>query len=374
MRICMVSDSYYPHPGGVTEHIHHAATELRRRGHTVKILTAEYGNNLGYEGPHIERIGRAIKVPINKSFATITIGLRIPGKVREYLQGQRFDIIHTHGPLAPTLPFFALRHSDTTNIATFHAARETTPHYFFLSPLLRDMFRKIDGLIAVSDVAQRSIARYFPGDYTIIPNGVDTRRFHPGLEPIPDFNDGRPNILFVGRMDRRKGLPHLISAMPKILERIPEARLLVVGNGLLRKYYQKIWDKRVKEAVEFVGYVEPDLLPRFYASADLYCSPATGSESFGITILEAMAAGTPVVAFGIDGFRCVVEDRKDGVLVSPLSSEALAVAILEVLQNADLAGRLSENGLDKARRHSWDKIAGFLEDYYQETIAKAASR
>ncbi|MFQ5907060.1 MAG: glycosyltransferase family 4 protein [bacterium] len=374
MKVCMVSDSYYPHPGGVTEHIHHTAVELRKLGHTVKILTASFGDNQGFNEPDILRVGRSILVPANKSFASLTVGLSLPLEVKRILRAGDFDLVHTHGPLAPTLPVLALLYSNSVNIATFHAASERFLAYEILSPVLMPLFKRIHGPIAVSEVARETIARYFPGDYRIIPNGVDTGRFNPRLEPISEYSDERQNILFVGRFDPRKGLKYLLMAMPRILKSVPKARLLVVGKGFLKSFYRRYLDPKAQSSVVFVGYVEPDLLPRYYATADVFCSPATGAESFGIILLESMAAGTPLVASDIDGYRQVVSHMEDGIVVPPFNPEALGGAIVKLLKNESLRRKFRENGLKKADHFSWRRVTRSLEQYYIEVMERVPSR
>jgi phosphatidylinositol alpha-mannosyltransferase len=236
------------------------------------------------------------------------------------------------------------------------------------------LFKRIHGPIAVSETARETFGKYFPGDYRIIPNGVDTERFSPELEPVSDYNDGRPNILFVGRFDPRKGLKYLLMAMPAILKSVPDARLLVVGKGFLKNYYQRFLDPEVSDSVVFVGYVEPEVLPRFYRTGHVFCSPATGEESFGIILLEAMAAGTPLVASNIDGYNRVVDHMKDGFLVPAKEPDALAQGIVRVLKDEPLRNSLAENGLKKAAQFSWKSVTKTLEEYYLEVLERVSRR
>lgn len=370
MKICLVSDSYYPLPGGVTEHIHHLAKELRKMGHTVIILTAHYPQGSERDGEGVHRVGRSVLVPINQSYAAITIGREVVREVRDFLYAEAFDIVHTHGPLAPTLPLLALWYSNCVNIATFHAARERTPQYAMLSWALRGLFRRIDGRIAVSEVARQSVARYFPGDYTIIPNGVDTKRFRPDVASIKHYSDGKPRILFLGRFDPRKGLPYLLRAMPEVLRAIPEARLIVVGGGRLRSRLEASVPRMAKSAIEFVGQVPPDMVARYFTSVDVFCSPAIERESFGIILLEAMASGTPVVAFDNPGYRGVINHRDDGLLVENKNCSALAASLIEVLKDPCLRASLRARGLEKASQFCWPRVVGEVESFYRHVMEK----
>lgn len=374
MKICIVSDAYYPHPGGVSEHIHHTAIELRKLGHEPKILTASFGDNKGFEHDDVIRVGRTVLVPVNKSMATLTIGRNLSGQVKKVLTRGGFDIVHTHGPLAPMLPFLALRHSPTVNVATFHASHSDSTAYQLFEPILQRYFRRIDGLIAVSETAKQSMYKYFPGDYRIIPNGVDTDRFHPGIERVARLADGHPSILFVGRFDPRKGLKYLLQAIPYVVERVPDARLVVVGKGVLDSYYRRYLDTRCRDHVIFEGFVTPEELPSYYATCDVFCSPATGSESFGIILLEAMATGKPIIASNISGYRSVVSDGVDGLLVEPRDVQALAQALVLLLRDSQLRAKLGHKGREKALRYSWNRVTKQIEEYYQEVAERSQSR
>jgi len=370
LKICLVSDIYYPHPGGVSEHIYHLGQHLRKRGHTVKILTADYGDNKGYDHPDILRVGRAIPVPANKSTGMITIGRNLSEEIKGILDREQFEVIHMHGPIAPTLPFLVLLHSQATNFATFHAAHEDSTGYALFGPILQGYFEKLHGLIAVSPVARDSIARYFPGDYRIIPNGIDLERFRLGVEPLEKFEDGSPTILFVGRLESRKGIRYLLRAFPYVWERMPQTRLVVVGPGTIRTLYRYLAGSEARERILFEGLVPAKDLPRYYASCDVFCSPATGQESFGIVLLEAMACGKAIVASDIPGYRCVVSPGEDGLLVPPRNPKRLAVTLLKVLKDQSLRKSLGERGRIKAEQYSWERVAQGVEEYYREVLSR----
>ncbi|KPJ54496.1 hypothetical protein AMJ39_00295 [candidate division TA06 bacterium DG_24] len=374
MKICIVSDAYYPHPGGVSEHIHHTAMELRQLGHDTKILTASYGKKTEEKESDVIRVGRTVLVPVNKSMATVTIGRNLSGQVKKILTRGDFDIVHTHGPLAPMLSFLALRHSPTVNVATFHASHPESTGYQLFEPILQRYFRRIHGLIAVSESAKDTIYRYFPGDYRIIPNGVDTDRFHPNTKRVAKFCDGRPSILFVGRFDPRKGLKYLLQAMPYVVEKVPNARLVVVGKGVLDSYYRRYLDNRCREHVIFEGFVAPEDLPSYYATCDVFCSPAIGAESFGIILLEAMATKKAIVASDISGYRSVVSDGVDGILVEPRNAHALAQSLVRLLRDSQLRAELGRQGREKALRYSWKRVTRQIEEYYLEVSERVRSR
>ena len=365
MRIGIVTEYYRPWPGGISEHVYHEAKELRRRGHKAIVITGPAVGQRPSDEVGVLRVGFALKLPRNRTLCRITIG-RYMLVMRRLLRRLRLDILHIHAPLEPVLGMVALAASETVNVGTFHACFDPTimPNLLYrgLRPLPERLFARLHLRIAVSEEARRSIAHYFPGDYEIIPNGVDTERFHPHVPPLPELV-GRPTILFVGRLDPRKGLPLLLQAFPAVLARMPRAQLVVVG-GLGRLKTDELRAElppEVRPHVLFTGYVPPDLLPRYFTSCDLFCSPATGQESFGIVLLEAMAAGRPPVAFNIPGYREVVSHGQDGWLVPEIGPEPLAQALIALLGNPSLRRRMGEAGRQKALTYSWPRIAERLE-------------
>ncbi len=376
MKIGIVTQSFYPRPGGVTEVVHHTARELRRLGHEVKIVTTHYD---GPE-PHdqgVIRIGHNVLVPMNGAWVNMTIGRGLASQLRRIFDREAFDVIHTHCPLVPTLPLMTIAavRPGQKLVGTFHAAAEKNFAYrLFRGPLGRRAAR-LDRRMAVSESARRLASRYFPGDYDIVPNGVDCARFRPGIEPIERFRDGRLNILFVGRLDRRKGAPYLCRALPLVARALEgRVRLLVVGEkGFRSLMCARPADLRGAEIV-WVGRVPPEELPRYYATADVFCSPAVSQESFGIVLLEAMAAGSAVVASDIPGYRAVVEDGVDGLLVAPRDPASIARAVLRLASDGSLRAKFAGAGRAKALRHDWPIIASRIEAIYAEVVGGAQSR
>ena len=372
MKICMVTDNYYPYIGGIAEHVYFLAVELRKRGHIVKVLTARIGGRMmecmaempGEE--HVKRIGEGWVVRSNKSFARVSVAWHPVAQIRKYFNEERFDVVHIHGSLAPTLPMAAIQASRTLNVVTFHAGHDQSLGYALFRSELRPYFNAVQGLIAVSETARISCAKYFPGPYHIIPNGIDLTFFRPDAGRVPGLDDGRPRILFVGRFEPRKGLKHLLSAMPEIVTHVPNVELVVVGTGLLGYSYKSYLPPEVQQHVRWAGLVKNEERPKYYASCDVYCSPATGQESFGIVLLEAMATSKPVVASDIDGYRTVMTDDREGLMVPPCDPPALARAIVKILLDRDAARRYGETGLAQAQQYSWPKLAERVETYYEE--------
>ncbi|MEO0071576.1 MAG: glycosyltransferase family 4 protein [candidate division WOR-3 bacterium] len=372
----MVSDTYYPYIGGIAEHIYHLAMELRRQGDDVKILTTKFGGRTLAclekvpDEDKIFRVGRGILIRSNKSFARVPVAIRPCARVKRFFEKEKFDIIHLHGSLAPTLPLVALRVSRAINVFTFHATHEKSIAYALSRSFLLPYFRAIHGLVAVSPAARDSAAKYFPGDFRIIPNGVDVEFFSPNVAPILELDNGRPKILFLGRFEPRKGLKYLLMALPDIVGEVPDVQLVVVGTGLFGYAYKGYLPKEVEDHVHWAGLVPNEERPRYYRSCDVFCSPAIGHESFGIVLLEAMATARPVVASDITGYRTVLTSGEQGFLVPPREPKALAQALIKILKDKELAQRMGEAGRKRALEFSWSNVASQVKELYKELLAR----
>ena len=261
------------------------------------------------------------------------------------------------------LTLTVLRHSKSTNIGTFHAFQNTRIPYHLISPLFQSSFDKLHGKIAVSEPAKRFISRYFPAEYTIIPNGTDFKRFSTPLPPIENLHDGKLNILFVGRAEKRKGLNFLLEAYSLIKRDIPQSRLVIIGPETQQKY-ESFAKKLALADVVFTGYVPNETLPAYYQTCDVFCSPATGGESFGIVLLEAMAASRAIVASDIDGYATLINSGVEGLLVPPRDVVALANAVISLLKDDTKRHEMGACGLRKAEQYSWPNVAKKINEYY----------
>ncbi len=374
LKIAVVAPYEFPYPGGVTEHINNLSQTLQRHGHEVHIIApcsedADLADNVIPATTHI------VRFPFAGSMARISLSPRVYNRVKPILEEHQFDVIHLQEPLTPTLPWAVLLHSTSVNVGTFHAYRETSLAYATWRILLEHFADKLHGRIAVSEVARDFAARYFPGDYRVIPNGINVHEFaDPNIEPIERFHDGRPNILFVGRLEKRKGFEHLLDAYAILKPRVPDARLIVVGafDKEDKEPYVKYVRERGIRDVRFVGYAPAGHLARYYKTCAVCCMPSTGAESFGIVLLEAMASGKPIVATNIPGYRSVLQDGVQGLLVPPEDEQALASALERILLNPALARKMGEAGSQRAREFSWDKVTQRIVEYYRELLQNSS--
>jgi phosphatidylinositol alpha-mannosyltransferase len=376
VKLALVSPYDFAYPGGVTSHVAHLADQFRARGHEVHIIAPSSDEEAEpVREPNLHRIGRVVSIPANGSVARITLSLRAYLQTKRLLQAEDYDLIHLHEPMMPALPLTVLRHSQTVNVGTFHAFRNTPLTYFYGKPILRPFFRKLHGHIAVSEAAREFVGEYFPADYRIIPNGIDYERFHRRYPRLDHLTEDRPTVLFVGRLEKRKGLRFLLRAWPEVLRRHPEARLVVVGRGRPLEGYRRFAARQgwSPKDVVFAGYVSDEDLPRYYQAADVFCAPNTGQESFGIVLLEAMAAAVPIVAADIPGYRDVVTNEREGLLVETKNAGALADAICRLLANPSLRAAMREAGQAKALRYDWPRVAGEVLEYYSDVLDRRAA-
>jgi phosphatidylinositol alpha-mannosyltransferase len=367
-KIAIVTPYYYPLYGGVQEYVYHLKEEYKKLGYYVRVITGNFIKERSNDEKDVIRIGRGLPFMINGSTGRI-IMLRKADRVGDILEKHKFDVIHYQEPFVPFLSHAIIRNSSALNIATFHASFDKNAFYKYGGSVLKPLWKKIHGRIAVSPSAKASITKYFSDRHVeIIPNGVDIKRFSPANKPLEKYSDGKLNILFTGRIEKRKGLIYLIQAYKLLKKKYPGIRLIVVGRGPLLTNHRKYIIKHRIRGVHFEGFVSQQMLPRYFASADIFCSPALFGESFGIVLLEAMASGKPIVASGISGYRDVVDNNINGLLSAPKDIHSLYEKLESLIVDIKLRQKLGKNGLAKARNFTWKKIAAANLDFYRKII------
>ncbi|MEI7541988.1 MAG: glycosyltransferase family 4 protein [bacterium] len=367
-KIAIVTPYYYPLYGGVQEYVYHLKEEYKKLGYFVRVITGKFKKEPSQDEKDVIRIGSGIPFMINGSTGRIIVVRKIKDVKKTFLK-HKFDIIHYQEPFVPFLSHAILNNSNSVNIATFHANFDKNAFYKYGGSFLKPLWKKIHGRIAVSPSAKASITRYFSDrQVEIIPNGVDINRFSPKNKPLEQFSDGKLNILFTGRIEERKGLIYLIQAYKLLKKKYPNIRLIVVGRGPLLKNHRKYIIKNRIRGIHFEGFVSSQILPRYFASADIFCSPALFGESFGIVLLEAMASGKPVVAFDISGYRDVVDNNTNGLLAVPKSVKSLYKKLEILIKSKTLRQKLGKNGLLKTRNFTWKKIAARNLSFYKKIM------
>lgn len=374
MRVGLVSPYDFASPGGVNDHVRNLASRLQRLGHETRIFAPSSRADVDFDSARFYRIGTPIAIPVNASVARITLSFHLADRVAAIIERERFDVLHFHEPLMPALPITMLRMSTTANVGTFHAFAHSNVGYFYGRPFLQPYLAHLHRGIAVSEPARAFVNRYFP-DYPlrVIPNGVDVDTYRPGLAPIRHLRDDKLNILFVGRLEKRKGLGDLLRAYRAMKARVPRSRLIIVGDGPLRGRVESFVTRHRLPDVVMAGFVPDSVKPRYYSSADIFCAPATGAESFGIVLLEALASGLPVVATEVPGYMSVLEPGRDSVTVMPKNWRELSASLVILARDPDLRRRMSAYALEKVRRYSWEHVAAEVVDIYHEARSAFAA-
>lgn len=373
MKVALVSPYALDVPGGVQAHVVALASALRDQDHEVTVLGP--GGSAAGDGrdPRDDSVdlGGHLRVPFNGSVAPVALDPRAARRTRRALDRLGPDVIHVHEPLVPWAGLAAATSDAAPVVGTFHAWSDASRLYRAARPVARRVLDHLAVSLAVSDAAAHYHAGALgrsPSHFRVVPNGVDVARFADAA-PLADLADaGRPTLLFVGRLERRKGLEPLIRAFTRLKSDRPDLRLLVVGNGPERARCEAMLPPRLRQDVTFLGRIDDEDLPRAYATADLYVAPALGGESFGIVLLEAMAAGRPLVASDIPGYRSVATDGRQGRLVPPGDPVALADAIAALLDNPVLRDAMAADGRRSVAAYDWARVAARVADTYRGAL------
>jgi phosphatidylinositol alpha-mannosyltransferase len=366
MRIALVCPYDWTRPGGVQAHVAQLATQLRE-SHEVAVF-APHRRSVAGDGMTVVNVGRPVPLPYNRSVAPValapTAGLRAVRKINRFAP----DVIHVHEPLSPMVSSMVTALSRRPLIGTFHSWSSSDRMYRMISPVGRRIVGRLAIRVAVSPAAQVYAAEGLGipiGGFRVVPNGVEVAKFA-NAAPLEDLRDpDRPLVLFVGRLEPRKGLDVLVRAFLRVRAAMPRARLCVVGDGAQRTRAQQMIPSSIRHDALFLGHVDEAEKARYFASADLFVAPNVGGESFGIVLLEAMAAGAPIVASDIPGFRTVMRDGQQGRFVPPGDAAALADAIQTLLSNGKLRQAMSAEGRRRAAEYDWPEVADRLEKLYR---------
>ncbi|MDC3725228.1 MULTISPECIES: glycosyltransferase family 4 protein [Rhodococcus] len=367
MRIGMVCPYSFDVPGGVQAHVVDLAEVLIGRGHEVSVLAP--ASETTPLPDFVVSAGRAVAIPYNGSVARLSFGPVSYARVRRWINDNDFDVLHIHEPNAPSLSMLALKVAEGPIVATFHTSTTKSLVLSTFQGVLQPYLEKISGRIAVSELARRWQVTSLGADAVEIPNGVDVPFFrHAPL--LPGYPRPGRTVLFLGRYDEsRKGMDVLLGALPALVARHPDIEILVVGRGDEERLRKEAG--RYFRHLRLLGQVDDDEKASAMRSADVYCAPNLGGESFGIVLVEAMAAGTAVVASQLDAFRRVLRDGQAGVLVPVGDADALARGILEVLDDDDRRQALVDFGSTVVEAYDWPVVADQILRVY-ETVTVGA--
>ena len=366
LRIGMVCPYAWDVPGGVRSHIADLTAELRSRGHYVDILApVDDESQVGHE---VTNGGKPVAVRYNGSIARLNFGLRATRQARRWVHEGDFDLIHVHEPMAPGLSLLSIWVANGPIVATWHSSNPHSRILASVNRLAQTAMEKVSGRIAVSEDARRTLVAHVGGDAVLIPNGVRVQAFADAGQH-PAFNTPGHSLLFLGRLDEsRKGLSVLLRALPKIFAADPQAHLYVAGPGDVEDISDDL-SKEIRDRVTFLGKVTDVEKAQALRSADIYVAPNTRAESFGIVLIEAMAASTAVLAADLPAFARVLDDGRAGQLFTNEDSSGLADAAIALLQDPAVRERLVSAGRDRVRRFDWHVVVDDVLAVYDSVTA-----
>ncbi|WP_280435075.1 glycosyltransferase family 4 protein [Nocardia carnea] len=364
MKIGMVCPYSFDVPGGVQAHVVELAQVFRERGHKVSVLAPASDDT---ELPDfVVSAGRAVAIPYNGSVARLSFGPTAYTRIRKWIEGNDFDVLHIHEPNAPSLSMLALKIAEGPIVATFHTSTTKSLILATFQGVLRPYHEKISGRIAVSELARRWQVEALGSDAVEIPNGVDVQAFS-RAPLLPGYPRAGKTVLFLGRYDEpRKGMQVLLGALPALVDRHPHVEILVVGRGDEERLRREAGP--LARHLRFLGQVSDTEKASAMRSADVYVAPNLGGESFGIILIEAMAAGTAVVASELDAFRRVLRDGAAGVLVPTGDSAALAGALDELLTDDIRRAELVRTATQVVGSYDWPVVAEQILRVYETVV------
>jgi phosphatidyl-myo-inositol alpha-mannosyltransferase len=369
MKVGIVVPYSWSFWGGVQEHADHQARALMRAGidarvicghdppgRLTKLLHPKEGRH-GHPPGYVIPVGRSVIVPANASLPNLILSPPALLRIRRILERERFDVLHVHEPFAPILSAFSIAVADCPVVVTAHAAGERLGWYPMGARLWGIIMARINHRVAVSEAARRAAEPYIGGPVEVIPNGVV-------VPPEYDVAGRNGNVVFIGRNEPRKGLPVLLRAWPRVHARTG-ARLRLIGADPLSVRWLARRERLSLEGVDLLGVVMEEALTDEISQASLLAAPSLGGESFGMVLTRAFASATPVVASEIEGYTQVA-GPESGILVPPGDDEALAGAIVELLEDEPRRQRLAAGARKAAEPYSWDRIGGRLLEIYAD--------
>lgn len=365
MKIALISFHSFFQPGGVKRHVLGLHKEFKRRGIYSKIIAPRRSWEEDY-GKDVILLGTSFPINFSGTQGDFDINFN-PLAIESVLEKEKFDVLHFHNFGFPST-LQILERSDALNVLTFHANIENSK-FFKTLPIFLYLFNKIvqwkiDGIIGVAPLNLK-VFKDFKGPKAVIPNGIDLEEFNHRVPKLKKFCDGKINILFVGRIEERKGLIYLLKAFKLLNRKFSNLRLLIVGEGELKEYCQNYVKENKLREVCFEGQIVGKKLPSYYRACDIFVSPAIFGESFGLVLIEAMACQKPVVAFANTGYRGVLKNKGSRFLVKPRDYKTLARKIEILIKNPKLRKEMADWGLAEAKKYSWSKVAGQILNFYR---------
>lgn len=379
MKILQICPYDYFGTGGVQNHIHHLSEKLREKGHQVKIIAPKFRIHQT-DDLNLILIGKNSKIKFNKT--QIDVNMLMPKDiktVRKLLQQEHFDLLHFHTIWNPILPSQILSLSHTANIVTFHENPPNTILSSFLKTFIMPFSMltitpKLDYVIAISETLVNYIQTIYEKKIDIIPNGIDLESFRVKQKPIAKYQDGKINLFFLGRLDKRKGVSYLVKAFHCLKPKYPQLRLIIAGEGLEFPKIKKYIEKHQIPDIEMIGFIEEKDKPQYYASGDIFCSPAIYGESQGIVLLEAMAMHKPIAGFANSGYQTVLNEKGGQQLVPPRDLKALTHLLEKFITNEKFRQEMAEWNYSEVQKYDWEIITNKILKAYEKAIINYQKR
>ena len=359
-RIGIVCPYGWDTPGGVQSHVGDLAEYLIAQGHFVSVL-APVINEEGIPD-YVTSAGRPISIPYNGAVARILFGPLAFARVKQWIGSGNFDLLHLHEPAIPSISLLACWASEGPLVGTFHAASTRQKIAFAITPFIEPVIEKLTARIAVSEAARETLQIHLDTDAVVVPNGIYAKRF---ADAHTDLRWSGNTIGFMGRFEEnRKGLSVLIEALPAIIEKIPDIRVIVAGPGNPATILDEM-EPQLRQRFTFLGRISEQDKANFMSSVSIYVAPNTGGESFGIILAEALAGGASVLASDIPAFDSLLGHGKYGSLFQSENAQDLARRAVELLNNPDLRTSIAKAGREYAQSFDWDVVAERIYDVYE---------
>ena len=359
-RIGIVCPYGWDTPGGVQSHVGDLAEYLIAQGHFVSVLAPVINEEAIPD--YVISAGRPISIPYNGAVARILFGPLAFARVKQWIGNGNFDLLHLHEPAIPSISLLACWASEGPLVGTFHAASTRQKIAFAITPFIEPVIEKLTARIAVSEAARETLQIHLDTDAVVVPNGIYAKRFS---DAHTDPRWSGNTIGFMGRFEEnRKGLSVLIEALPAIIEKIPEIRVIVAGPGNPATILEDM-DPHLRQRFTFLGRISEQDKANFMSSVSIYVAPNTGGESFGIILAEALAGGASVLASDIPAFDSLLGHGKYGSLFQSENAQDLARRAVELLNNPDLRTSIAKAGREYAQSFDWDVVAERIYDVYE---------
>ena len=369
LKIGIVCPYGWDTPGGVQIHIKELSDWLIRNGHEVSVLApvTDEKNNVG---DFVVSAGRPVPIRFNGSVARVLFGPLASSRVKQWIENGKFDLIHIHEPAIPSIGLLAGWAAEGPIVATFHASTNKLRAFNAIATALDPLIERISGKIAVSEIARETLKERFNTEAVVIPNGIHIEKFQ-AAQKKREWS-GQFNIGFLGRFnEKRKGLDTLVAALPSVIAKYPEVKLIVAGPGDIDSAKKDI-PENLHRYIEFIGPLSEEDKVSFFKSISIYIAPNTGGESFGIILGEAMACHTPIIASNLPAFVALLENGKYGMLFNSENSIELAESINDLLGNVERQALLGTAGFEKAKELDWENVANAIFGVYE--LALSAGR